>query len=133
MKKRTQLSRDHKNLIRRYLIWAYKSTKEGFERIERKTTQLTVDEFILDHLRKNRAQVPPSFKAYIEEKRRDELKLKYADAGKKKYHPQYMELKDRLGAVEASIKYFLGDQEMKRIAELYEKEFTRRILEAREH
>ena len=120
-------------LIRRYLLWAYKSTKESFERIERKTTQLIVDEYILDHLSKKKAAIPAEFKTYIANKRKDELKLKFADAGRKKLNPEYVYLKNRLAAIEAAIRHFLGDKELKRIEKLFEEEFTRRILESREH
>lgn len=133
MNKTPSLSLEHKNLIRRYLLWAYKSTKESFERIERKTTQLVVDEFILAYLSKNRLEVPGSFKTYIAEKQRDELKLKFADADKKKLNPQYVQLRDRLGAIEAAVKYFLGNKELKRMQGFFEAEFTRRILESRDH
>ena len=125
MKKKIQLSLDHKDLIRRYLLWAYKSTRESFERIERKTTQLMVDEYILGHLTKNKSVVPKEFKAYIADKRKDELKLKS--------HPQYVYLGDRLAAIEAAIKHFLGAKELDHMRKLFEGEFTRRILEARDH
>ena len=82
---------------------------------------------------KNKHPIPLSFKTYIAGKRKDELKLKYADARRKQLHPQYVYLKNRLNAIEAAIKYFLGDNEKKRMDKLFEKEFTRRILEAREH
>jgi len=127
------LTSAHKDLIRRYLLWAYKSTRESFERIERKTTQLMVDEYILGHFSKNKLDVPQEFKTYIADKRKDELKLKFADAGGKQLHPQYIYLKDRLAAIEAAIKYFLGSRELKRMSGLFEEEFTRRILEARDH
>ena len=52
MKKKIRLTLDHENLVRRYLLWAYKSTREDFERIERKTTQLIVDEYIRDNASK---------------------------------------------------------------------------------
>ena len=128
-----QLSSDHRNLIRRYLLWAYKSTKESFERIERKTTQLIVDEYIFDHLTKNNHRVPPSFKAYIAGKRKEEFKLKFADINRKEFHPEYLYLKNRLAAIEAAVKYFLGVSELKRMGKLFEEEFTRRILKARDH
>jgi hypothetical protein len=123
----------HQNLIRRYLLWAYKSTKESFERVERKTTLLIVDEFILDYFSRNNYQVPRGFKTYIADKRKEQLKLKYAATGRKKLHPEYVYLRNRLAAIEAAIRYFLGGNELKRIAGLYEAEFTRRILEARDH
>lgn len=133
MKNKGKLSWEHKNLVRRYLLWAYQSTKESFERIERKTTQLIVDEYILGYLSKNKFEVPKGFRDYIALKRKDERKLKFADAKNKKLHPQYVYLKNRLLGIEAAVRYFLGGKEMKRMRKLYEEEFTRRILEARDH
>jgi len=133
MKIKEQLSLDHRNLIRRYLLWAFKSTKESFERIERKTTQLKVDEYIFDHLSKKKLEIPLAFKTYIADKRKEELKLKFVDDKKKELHPEYVYLKNRLAAIEGAIKHFLGNKELDRMQALYEKEFTRRILEARDH
>jgi hypothetical protein len=133
MTKKQHLNQDHKNLVRRYLLWAYKSTKESYERIERKTTQLIVDEFIHDHLSKNKCAIPQAFKTYIADKRKDELKLKFAGPAKRQLHPEYVYLKNRLEAIEAAVKYFLGSQELKRMQDLFEEEFTRRILESRDH
>ncbi len=130
---KSSFSSQHKQLVRRYLLWAYKSTRESFERIERKTTQLVVDDYILNHFSKNKRRVPGEFVSYIDTKRRDELTLKFADAGKKKLHPDYEYLKNRLDAIEAAIKHFLGTKGLKQIEGLYEEEFTRRILEARDH
>lgn len=129
----TKLSSAHKNLIRRYLLWAYKSTKESFERIERKTTQLTVDQYIFGHFSKKKYLVPDSFKQYISAKINDELKLKYADKTRKKLNSDYLYLKNRLEAIEEAIQYFLGKRELKNFEVLFEEEFTRRILEARDH
>lgn len=122
-----KLSPEHKDLIRRYLLWAYKTTRESFERIERKTTQLVVDEYILKQIKDagTSNNFIGEFEDYIKAKRADELKLK-AD-------PQYVYLKNRLKAIEAAIKHFLGVKELNTIHSLYEKEFTNRILQARDH
>ncbi len=137
------ISLSHKNLIRRYLLWAYKTTRESFERIERKTTQLKVDEHLLKTL--NRLAKPKGasqkdyqkfieeFKKYITDKKEDELKQKYADKNKTSLHPQYLYLRNRLSAIEEAIKYFLGPGELKKIESFFEKEFIGRILQAREH
>jgi len=133
-----------KDLIRRYLLWAFKTTKENFERIERKTTQLMVDKYVLQHIKTTEKDVPvhgkgeydslvKEFEAYIENKRKDELKLKFSEGQGKSLHPQYVYLKNRLQAIEAAIRHFLGDKELRAIRSLYEKEFTCRILQAREH
>ena len=133
MNKRQKLSVEHYQLIRRYLLWAYQSTKEGFERIERKTTQLLVDEYILSNFKKNKLNVPQEFKDYIAQKKKDEIALKYTDASLKDYHPQYLYLKNRLRAIESAICHFLGKKELQRFYQLYEEEFTRRILASKEH
>ena len=129
MTKTNTKSQMQKNLIRRYLLWFYKSTKESFERIERKTTQLMVDEYVL----KNLKTTDKEFEAYVKDKQKDELKLKYSDAKKKNLNPEHVQLKDRLQAIEAAIKHFLGEKELCKMQELYEKEFTTRILQARDH
>ncbi len=144
MKKSSSLPRAHKALVRRYLLWAYKTTKESFERIERKTTQLIVDEYILGSLVKAKGKVPLSgkdgynklvdeFKDYINSKRADELKLKFFGAEGKNLHPNYMYLRDRLEAIKGAIRHFLGAKELRTIEALYEKEFTLRILQAKDH
>ena len=119
----------HKNLIRRYLIWGYKTTKESFERIERKTTQLKVDEYISRKLNykkvnnKDYQKLIHEFELYIKNKIKE----------KRTYHPQYLYLKNRLTAIEEAIKYFLGKKELTKIEKIYEQEFVERILKARDH
>ena len=123
-----KLPQKHKDLVRRYLLWAYKTTKESFERIERKTTQLIVDEYILKHIKTAGGTAPhliKEYEAYIKTKRADELKLKK--------DPQYGYLKNRLKAIEAAVRHFLGAKELSAIRSMYEQEFTTRILQAREH
>ncbi|MBF0504658.1 MAG: hypothetical protein HQL14_06095 [Candidatus Omnitrophica bacterium] len=143
MKKNASPSSAHKALFRRYLLWAYKTTKESFERIERKTTQLIVDEYILDNL-KTKSLIPEKskggyniivdeFEAYIKAKRADQLKLKFLNRDQAALHPQYLYLKYRLKAIEAAIRHFLGLKELHAIEILYEKEMTQRILQARDH
>ncbi len=136
MAKKVSLSLDHKNLVRRYLLWAFKTTKEGFERIERKTTQLSVDEFLLKELKRS-PQTPKQsieeFETYIRHKRADELKLKYQEGEGRGFHPQYLYLKERLAAIEKAVIHFLGAKELRVLRAQYEKEFTDRILQAREH
>ena len=135
MKSKDLQSQTHKDLTRRYLLWFYKTTKESFERIERKTTQLKVDEYVLKQLKTSGsdASLIKEFETYITTKEGDELKLKFADKKGKTLHPQYVYLKNKLQAIEAAIIYFLGKKELKTIQSLYEKEFTIRILQAREH
>ena len=134
----------HKDLVRRYLLWLFKTTKESFERIERKTTQLMVDQYVLQRLKTVGRNIPvlgrgeydglvKEFETYIKAKRKDELKLKFFDGKGKSLHPQYVYLKNRLQAIEEAIRHFLGEKELRAMRSLYEKEFTSRILQAREH
>lgn len=152
-----KISTSHKDLLRRYLLWAYKTTKESFERIERKTTQLMVDEYILkvlngmpkieapraEHLKrstrceaavhKDYQKLIEEFEQYIARKKEDEVKQKFSNGSRRALHPQYIYLERRLLAIEEAVKYFLGPDMLKTMKELYEKEFTNRILQAREH
>lgn len=132
------------DLYRRYLLWAYKTTRESLERIERKTTQLVIDDYIKENIGKQKitfkgknrlnyeGQVA-EFDKYIATKRADEKKLKYASASSTELNPQYVFLCHRLEAIESAIVHFLGKKELKQCAKLFNEEFTRRILESRDH
>ena len=131
MPKQQRYSQEHQALIARYLTWGYKSTKESFDRLERKATQTLADEFIWEHLNKKptKALKDPAYKTLVDDFR------DYVD--KKQVQPidqaQHHYLRDRLEAIEAAIKNFLGEQALKDMRRNYEKEFTRRIWESREH
>ena len=133
-----------KALYRRYLLWAYKSTRESFERIERKTTQLVIDHAIKNTLAK--AEVPlkdeglkhyqalvDGFDQYIAAKHADEIKQKFVTSAKEELNPEYLYLRNRLAAIEAAIEKFLGPKALAKFNKMFEEEFTRRILEARDH
>lgn len=133
----------HIGLYRRYLLWAYKSTRESFERIERKTTQLAVDESLKKHLQGVKPDLNAShhieyqrllgeFNAYIDQKRKDEKEQKWSKEGQG-YSAQYAYLKARLEAIEQAINQILGPNAVKEFDRLFEEEFTRRILEAKDH
>ena len=141
MNKKISLTSNDQLLIRRYLIWFYKSVKEGLDRIDRKFTQVTVDDFILGELKK--AKIDQStkvvydtyvhnFEDYVQTKHNDGLKSKFKDSSVKSLHPDYVYLANRLKAVESAIVHFLGAKDLSMIRRLYEEEMTRRILEARE-
>jgi len=133
---------EEKALVRRYLIWCYKSTKESLDRIDRKFTQVTVDRFILDRLRKAKGPVQTpakneyqkmidDFVVYLTDKEKDGIKQKFTN--KDEVAPQYLYLKNRLSAIEEAIEHFLGPRELTVINRMFEEEFTRRILESKEH
>ncbi len=126
------MSPQHKALIRRYLVWAYKNTKEAYDRLERKTTQLTADEFIwakLSQKSKHQGRRSAEYQALLAEFK-DYVEKKRAQAVPK---GQHLYLQDRLDAVEAAIKDFLGQKELRNIRASYEEEFTRRIWASTEH
>ena len=77
-----RLSTEEKDLVRRYLVWCFKTTKEDLDRIDRKFTQLSVDRDMLKDLTSRR--LPPrysggegyqhlleKFKGYIHAKEND--------------------------------------------------------------
>ena len=135
---------EEKKLIRRYLIWSYKTTKEELDRIDRKFTQLKVDGYILKQLlqwqnnikhisRASYKKNIDAFKQYISKKEKEAYRLKFFGQGRTRPNSNYVYFKNRLAAIQKSIISFLGKKELKFIKSLYEEEMTRRILEAREH
>jgi len=138
-----KLKAPEKALVRRYLIWCYKTTKESLDRIDRKFTQAAVDRYVLVRLqgvksptalREDYDKLVEDFRGYIANKEKEGFQQKFMD-GKKNAHfnPKYFYLHNRLSAIEAAIRHFLGSRELVRIDLLYEQEMTRRILESREH
>jgi len=126
---------DLKNLKRRYLIWFYKTTKEAWDRVERKFTQVEIDRAILDELDKpgtdKRLQgFIDEFKVYIQNKEKEGLDLKYEG---NKLKPEYHFLGLKLRAIEKVIMKELGKKALNEIKSLYEEEITRRILKSTEH
>jgi hypothetical protein len=144
MAKRSPLTPNEKNLIRRYLTWCYKTTKEELDKIDRYFTQIKADEVILKQLKKTKEEKSSAenkasedtvdrFQAYMKNKEENALKKKFKDGKSGAWHPEYQYLHHRFMAIEHAIRHFLGADELKKISFLYEQEMTRRILEAREH
>ena len=133
------LRRQDKNLIHRYLVWCYKTTKESLDKIDRYYTQLQVDEFILKHLRNKKikdaayAHLVDSFEEYMLKKKKNVDKQKYADEAQAILRSDYVYLTNRFLAIEKAIVHFLGKKQLAVIENLYEKEMTLRILQTREH
>ena len=127
-----KLTPNQKNLIHRYLVWCYKTTKEKLDRIDRKTTQLMVDEFVFVQLQRSLKNDQnqeyqreiEGFSEYMQKKKVDQQNISGA---------HYKYLQNRFAAIEKSIVYFLGRPEFKKIEGQYEFEMTKRILETREH
>lgn len=126
---------DLKNLKRRYLIWFYKTSKESLDKIERKFTQIEIDNFILKEIKKQdkdkRLKIfIDDFQAYIQKKKQDGLSLKYKG---KQLKSDYLFLRLKLEAVEKAIIKELGKRVLSEIKLLYETETTGRILKSTEH
>lgn len=132
-------SLNQKNLIRRYLLWCYKTTKEELDRIDRYFTQALVDRRLLDLLLQNKEtnaayqKKIADFQIYMETKEQKALDKKYLNSKKKTLQPDYWYLQTRLEAIEQVIVESLGKKELKAIQALYEAEMTRRIVQATEH
>jgi len=137
------LTQREKDLMRRYLVWCYKTTKEELDKIDRYFTQLIADDFTLKQLQgtqgykssvdKDYKNLVDQFKLYMDKKESSVLKKKFKDHKRTKLNPDYHYLWSRFAAIEKTIKHFLGVKELAKISLLYEQEMTRRILQAREH
>jgi hypothetical protein len=132
-----------KPLIRRYLIWCYKTTREELEKTERKFTQLKVDRFLLSDFsvskkgsksdREGVVQQISDFQEYIVRKEKEAMDQKYADPKKGLLNAGYQYLSLRFHAIKKAVVHFLGLKELKKIEMIYEEEMLRRIMVAREH
>lgn len=135
-------NQDVKNLKKRYFIWLYKTTKEAFDKYERKFTQLEIDEDILlemenellgsymPHEKSALEKFVNVFRQYIADKEKACLELKYQG---KKTSPEFLFLDVKLEAIERIITKELGRKALDEIKALYEKEMTERILKGSEH
>lgn len=133
--------KDQKNLKIRYLTWLYKTTKEAFDRYERKFTQMEIDEFILKEMEKElKGSYMPQekkpleklvndFRNYILEKEKACLRLKYKG---KKIDPEFIFLDVKLNAIEKAIVKESGQESLIRMKSAYYQEMTRRILEEKQ-
>jgi hypothetical protein len=132
---------DEVNLQIRYLLWLYKTTKEAFDRYERKFTQLEVDEGLLKemekelkgsylpHEKKALEKYVNDFRDYIAAKERDCLKLKYKG---KKINVEFLFLDVKLQAIEKVIRDTLGKEALEDIRAAYQKEMLERIVAERQ-
>jgi vancomycin resistance protein YoaR len=133
--------RDIKNLKFRYLLWLYKTTKDTFDRTERKFTQVDIDKKVMRYMgenfnsrnlkKKNEARkLLQDFKEYINKKEKDGRELKFDG---RKLTPEYYHLSLKLEAIEKTIVEELGNSRLREIKALYEQEMRRRIIEAQDH
>jgi hypothetical protein len=133
---------DIKNLKKRYLVWLYMTTKEAFDRYERKFTQLEIDEFMLFEMEKELkgAYLPGDkqalekyindFRDYISEKEKTCLKLKYKG---KRIDPEFLFLDIKLDAIEKAIVKELGAKALDEIRAFYEAEMIQKISRGTKH
>ena len=132
---------DELNLKRRYLLWLYKTTKEAFDKYERKFSQFEIDQKILSelegelkgsylpHEKKALEKYIKDFRNYIAEKENACLKLKYKG---KKINPEFLFLDIKLEAIEKVIVKELGKEALGVIKGLYQEEMVNRIISQRE-
>ena len=135
-------SQDIKNLKKRYFVWLYKTTKEAFDKYERKFTQVEIDKDILiementlmgsylPHEKVALEKMINSFQEYIAAKEKACLELKYQGL---RTNPEFIFLDVKLNAIEKLIIKELGRKALEEIKALYEKEMTERILRSTEH
>ena len=136
------LTQKEQDLIRRYLVWCYKTTKEDLDKIDRYFTQAVVDDYLIERLKnlseyKDRGtffhKSVEDFVQYAREKKAKAEGKKFADPARETLQPDYQYIKARVEAIEQAICHFFDQKELERIAALYEQEMTERILKAREH
>lgn len=135
------LTKREQELIKRYLVWCYKTTKEDLDRIDRYFTQNMVDQILLKELKKSKSikknaeyeKLVKKFDGYMDVKLAKALDQKFVDKSHKALAAEYEYLQNRFKGIEKSICYFLGKKELSNICDLYEEEMTLRIFEAREH
>jgi hypothetical protein len=137
-----KLTLSEKNLIKRYLLWCFKTTRESLDRVDRKFTQVQVDRYILESLEKGSKRKNISaeyfalldgFKDYIHAKEKDGIALKFSKSKPDQLNAEYLYLQNRIKGIERAVVYFLGSRVLSEFILQYESEMTRRILESREH
>ncbi|MFH0917748.1 MAG: hypothetical protein V1830_01290 [Candidatus Omnitrophota bacterium] len=135
-------NQDAKNLKKRYFIWLYKTTKEAFDKYERKFTQTEIDKDILQeienalmgsylpHEKAELEKLVNNFQEYISTKEKACLELKYQGL---RTNPEFIFLDVKLNAIEKLIVKELGRRQLAEIKALYEKEMALRIMRSTEH
>ena len=122
------------NLKKRYLIWLYKETKEALDRVDRKFTQIEIDKFMREELRKEKLKDPKffeDFNTYVNNKEKDCETLKSREGTYLNPEHQFLFLK--LKAVEKAIVKELSAKGLEEIKNLYHQEMIDRILRSTEH
>ncbi|MFH1281342.1 MAG: hypothetical protein ABIH91_01300 [Candidatus Omnitrophota bacterium] len=132
---------DVKHLRKRYFVWLYKTTKEAFDKFERKFTQTEIDKEILreienmlmgsylPHEKIELEKLVNNYQEYICVKEKACLELKYQGL---RTNPEFIFLDVKLSAIEKLIVKELGRRGLEEIKGLYEKEIIQRILKSTE-
>lgn len=134
-------TQDVESLKFRYLLWFYKVTKDAFDRVERKFTQLDIDKLVLSSIENDidyskvkdkevLQKFLDDFKIYIKKKEKEAFNLT-RDGEKLKEEYYFLQLK--LVALEKAVISELGEEALMQIKKLYEEEMKKRILETKDH
>jgi len=138
MAKRACLDKeDEKSLVKRYLFWLYKTTKDETDKIDRKFTQLDIDRrlqkilnievsLLNGSLRESIAPFLNDWKEYIFQKESDAQKLKFNEAGQ--LDAKYVFLHLKLKAIRHSIELLFGRRGFRQFRKLYEEAAMKGIL-----
>ncbi len=132
------IKEDKMSLYKRYLLWLYKMTKDEFDKIERKFTQLDIDRRIEGIFEKKFKSVPEplcsslknnlkEWKEYVLAKEKDAKALKFGDDGD--LLASYLFLQLKLETVEEIIVSVFSKKTLKEFKELCEEYAFKRILE----
>lgn len=138
IKKLSYAADDRYSLYKRYLFWLYKMTRDELDRIERKFTQLEIDEEITRFfdrvltglsgaLSQEVGGLVDEWKRYVAQKAADASRLKHGRTGAPK--PEILLLHMKLAAVEKLADSYLGKKALKDFRRLYEDAAMQRILE----
>lgn len=125
---------DYKGLHKRYLLWLYKTTQEQVDKVERKFSQLEIDEILLEQMKKLDKEKKldtfiDEFQVYIDNKKKKGLELKFDGL---EIRPDFQFLLNKLKAIETVIVKEFGEAGLQEIKCAYEEEMTGRILAERE-
>lgn len=129
---------DVESLMKRYLFWLYKTTRDELDKIDRKFTQLEIDNEIFKKLKKTVKPLKPEvtqgldvflrqWQEYIFGKDSDAQKLKFKEDGQMDH--AYLFLRLKLQAIEEIICKRFGKKELVLYKRLYEDAAMKRITE----
>lgn len=129
---------DQTSLSKRYLFWLYKMTRDELDRIDRKFTQLDIDNEIHKKIKKgikgfkgnisgDLEVLAREWQEYIFQKESDAQKLKYIEAGHP--NPNYLFLRLKLKAIEEITVKRFGKKQLECCKKLYEEAAMKMILE----